>query len=83
MFRTNIEFGDRAAVDREGKREERGDAIERTESENINALINKPEEKSSGARTELATVAGDVLADAARLCAPRRRPRKHGRKPHG
>lgn len=35
---------------REREWEGRGGAIERAESENINALINKPEEKSSEAR---------------------------------
>ena len=47
-------------------RERKGGAIERAESENINALINKPEEKSNEA-----------------CVAPTRRPRNHGRKPHG
>lgn len=36
--------------DRRRKRVGRGGAIERVESENINALINKPEEKSSEER---------------------------------
>lgn len=47
--------------------EGRGGAIERGESENINALINKPEEKSSEESAYSPDAAGDVLA---RLCTP-------------